>query len=135
MKLPHQSIEIQDLISFLVKLVEERTNVFHKVPPLLLEVVLDCIKNAVEADRVSFEVLLKFYKIIQELEAVLYNYAGILETSVKGNNRAEGKQERVQRRLNFFKEFDDFYTQKHAADPKITKHQAARMFFVKKNKR
>lgn len=130
----HQSIEIQDLISFLVKLVEERTNVFHKEPPLLLEAVLDCIKNAVEADRVSFEVLLKFCKIIQELEAVLYNYAGILETSVKGNNRAEGKRERVQQRLSFFKEFEDFYEQKHAADHKVSKRQAARIFFAKKAK-
>ena len=132
--IPDQLVGIQDFISFLVELVEDHPTVFHKEPPLLLEAILVCSRNAVKDKRVSYEVLEKFHKIIQELEANLYNYAGILEASVKGNNRAEGKQERVQRRLNFFKEFDDFYTQKHAADPKITKHQAARMFFVKKTK-
>lgn len=130
----HYPVEIQGLIYFLLKLVEDFPTIFHHESPSLLEAVLICIWDAVKDKKVSFEVLMKFYKIIHILEKYQYSYAGILENSIKGNNRAEGKQKTVQQRLHCFKEFENFYEQKHTTDCKVTKHQAARMFFVEKTK-
>lgn len=130
----HYHVDIQDLIYFLIKLVEDFPTIFHQEPPLLLESVFICINDAVKDKKVSYKVLLQVYKIIHILENYQYNFAGILESSRKGNNRAKGKQNAVQQRLNYFKEFDYFYEQKHDADHKVTKHQAARMFFAKKRK-
>lgn len=122
---------IQGLIRFFVELVENSPVAFRDDPPLRLEAVLICIGNAISEGNITYNVLRDFFQIIHELEVYQHGYLTAIERIQNGKKRAEGKQSAVQRRLEFFNEFEAFCQQK-AVDSNMPKNKMAQFFFDKK---
>lgn len=125
---------IQGLIRFFVELVENSPVAFRDDPPLRLEAVLICIDNAISEGNITYNVLRDFFQIIHELEVYQRGYLTAIERTQNGKKRAEGKQNAVQQRLEFFNEFEAYLSQRKAANSKTTKHQAALHFYKEKSR-
>lgn len=127
------SLAIQGLIRFFVELVEASPIAFRDDPPLRLEAVIICIGNAVSENNITYDVLRQIHQIIHVLEVYQLGYLSALNKKEEGTRRAKGKQDAVQWRLMILNEFDEYFNLQRIGTSKMSKHQAARSFYIKKS--
>jgi len=87
---------------------------------------------AIGAKDITYEVLRNFHKIIHDLEKKQVEYNKRSYEKARGNQITKGKQDDVNNRKKYFKEFENYYNKRIQSGERISRHQAASGFFKQK---
>ena len=123
---------VQALIKICCEIIDDSQVEYHQRPNIPLENMIDCMSMAIGAKDITYEVLRNFHKIIHDLEKKQVEYNKRSYEKARGNQITKGKQDDVNNRKKYFKEFENYYNKRIQSGERISRHQAASGFFKQK---
>ena len=123
---------VQALIKICCKIINDSPVEYHQRPNIPLENMIDCMSMAIGAKDITYEVLRNFHKRIHDLEKKQVEYNKRSYEKARGNQITKGKQDDVNNRKKYFKEFENYYNKRIQSGERISRHQAASGFFKQK---
>ena len=126
------SPSVQALIKICCEIIDDSQVEYHQRPNIPLENMIDCMSMAIGAKDITYEVLRNFHKIIHDLEKKQVEYNKRSYEKARGKQITKGKQDDVNNRKKYFKEFENYYNKRIQSGERISRHQAASGFFKQK---
>ena len=126
------SPSVQALIKICCEIIDASPVEYHQRPNIALENMITCMSMAIGANDITYEVLQNFHKIIHDLEKKQVEYNKRSYEKARGNQITKGKQDDVNNRKKYFKEFENYYNKRIQSGERISRHQAASGFFKQK---